>query len=159
MQVWQSIDYIQTDMMSNGFQLSAEKTVLMVFTREVQSRGDFWVQIDGKMLQPSKQAKFPCVTITQSLNWTPHVRSLITQARWATSMIKLLKVETWVTPRSLVYLANALVWPRLIYGHEAFITVTDSLWLGLERAERATLKVALGLPRYAVNDLVYQEVG
>ena len=37
--------------------------------------------------------------------------------------------------------------------------VTDSLWLDLERAELAALKVALGLPRYAVNDLVYQDVG
>ena len=155
----QSIDRIQTYMKSNGFELSAEKTVLMVFTRDVQSRGDFWVRIGGNVVQPSKQAKFLGVTITQSLTWTPHVRSLITKARRATSMIKLLKGETWVTPRSLVHLTRALVRSRLTYGHEAFITATDSLWLDLERAELAALKAALGLPRYAINDLVYQEVG
>ena len=146
-------------MKSNGFELSAGKTVLMVFTRDVQSRGDFWVRIGGNVVQPSKQAKFLGVTITQSLTWTPHVRSLITKARRATSMIKLLKGETRVTPRSLVHLTRALVRSRLTYGHEAFITATDSLWLDLERAELAALKAALGLPRYAINDLVYQEVG
>ena len=75
------------------------------------------------------------------------------------SVIKLLKGETWVTPRSLVHLTRALVRSRLTYGHEAFITSTDSLWLDLELAELAALKAALGLPRYAINDLVYQEVG
>ena len=77
----QSIDHIQTYMKSNGFELSAEKTVLMVFTRDVQSRGDFWVRTGGNVVEPSKQAKFLGVTITQSLSWMPHVRSLITKAR------------------------------------------------------------------------------
>ena len=54
----QSIDGIQTYMKSNGFELSAEKTVLMVFTRDVQSRGDFWVRIGGNVVQPSKQPSF-----------------------------------------------------------------------------------------------------
>ena len=130
----QFIDHIQTYIKSSGFELSAEKTVLMVFTGDVQGRGDFWVQIGGNVVQPSKQAKFLGVTIPQSLTWMPHVRSLITKARRATSMIKLLKGETWVTPRSLVHLTRALVRSHLTYGHEAFITATDSLWLDLEQA-------------------------
>ena len=44
-------------------------------------------------------------------------------------------------------------------GHEAFITTSDSLWLDLEWVELLALKVALGLPRYAINNLVYQEAG
>ena len=116
-----------------------------------------WIGVN--VVQPSKQAKFLGVTITQSLTWMPHVRSLITKARRATSMIKILKGETWVTPRSLEHVTGALVQSRLTYGHEAFISATDSLWLDLERAELAVLKAALGLPRYSINDLVYQEVG
>ena len=56
-------------------------------------------------------------------------------------------------------LTKALVWSHLTDGHEAFITTTDSLWLDLEWAELLALKVALGLPRCAINNLVYQEVG
>ena len=99
------------------------------------------------MVQPNKQAKFLGVTITQPLTWMPHVRSLITRARRATSMIKLLKGETWVTPRSLVHLTRALVRFRLTDGHEAFITTTYSLWLDLDRAELTAHKVVLGLPQ------------
>ena len=58
-------------------------------------------------------------------------------------MIKLLKGETWAAPRSPVHLTNALVGSRLSYGHEAFITTTDSLWMDLEQAELAALKEAL----------------
>ena len=68
-------------MKSNGFELSAKKTVLIDFTRDVQSHGDFWVQIGGNVVQPSKHAKFLGVTIAQSLSWMPHARSLITKAR------------------------------------------------------------------------------
>ena len=150
----QSMDHIRTYMKSNGFELSAEKTVHMVFTRDAHSSGDFWVRIGGNVVQPYKQAKYLDVTITQSLSWMLNVRS-----RRATSMIKLLKGETWFTPRSLVHLTRALVWSRLTYGHGAFITASHSLWLDLERAELAVLKAALGLPRYTVIDLVYQEVG
>ena len=88
----------------------------------------------------------------------PHVSNLITKARWAPSMISLLIAEKWVTPRSVVYMTNVLVWSCLSYGHEALITATYSLWLDLEQAEPVTRNVALGLPRYAINDLVYQEV-
>ena len=39
----QSIGHIQTYKKSNGFELSAEKTILVVFTTDAQSRRDFWV--------------------------------------------------------------------------------------------------------------------
>ena len=53
----------------------------------------------------------------------------------------------------------ALYRSRLLYGHEAFFTASPTWLLSLERVELAALKVALGLSKGAVNDLVYQELG
>ena len=41
----------------------------------------------------------------------------------------------------------------------SFFTISDKEWLNLERAELAALKMSLGITRYAMNDLVYQEAG
>jgi ribonuclease HI len=59
----------------------------------------------------------------------------------------------------MIHLTQALVRSRLSYGHEASFTKTDSQWLTLERIELRALKAALGTSIYAVNDLVYQNIG
>jgi hypothetical protein len=66
---------------------------------------------------------------------------------------------TWVTPRSLIHLTQALVRSRLSYGHEATFTKTENQWLALERIELSAIKAALGVSMYAINDLVYQNIG
>ena len=153
------INGIHGYMRCNGFELCAEKTALMVFTRQIATRGDYSIRIGDKVIQPSRETRFLGVTLDQSLSWRAHTKRLITKARRATSLIKLLKGETWATPKSLIHLTGALVRSRLTYGQEAYFTITDNEWLDLERAELAALKMSLGVPRHAVNDLVYQEVG
>ena len=140
------IDRIQGYMRCNGFDLCAEKTALIVFTWQVTTRGDNSIRIGDKMIQPSKETKFLGVTFEQSLSWKAHVKSLITKARRATSLIKLLRGETWTTPRNLIHLTGALVRSRLTYGQEVYFTISDQEWLGLERAELAALKMSLGVP-------------
>ena len=58
-----------------------------------------------------------------------------------------------------MHLTGALVRSCLTYGQELYFTISDNEWLDLERAELEALKMSLGVPRYAVNDLVYQGAG
>ena len=113
-------------MRCNGLELCAEKTALVVFTRQVTTRGDYSIPIGDKVIQPSKEAKFLGVTFEQSLSWKAHVKSFITKARRATSTIKLLRGETWATPRSIIHLTGALVRSRLTYGQEAYCAISDT---------------------------------
>ena len=83
------------------------------------------------MVQPSNQAKFLGVTFyllpeLGALCWEPHV-----QGQAGNLYDQTFKGETWVTLRSLVHPTYALVRSRLTYGHEAFITTTDTLWMDL----------------------------
>ena len=86
-------DRIQGYMSCNGFELCAEKTALMVLTRQDTTRGDCSIRIGDKVIQPSKETKFLGVTFEQSLSWKANAKSLITNARRATSLIKLLRGE------------------------------------------------------------------
>ncbi|XP_076452728.1 uncharacterized protein LOC143288265 [Babylonia areolata] len=60
---------------------------------------------------------------------------------------------------TLVYLTGALIRSKLLYGHEAFFTASDTQWEKLERVERSAIRHALGLPKWTAKDLVYQEAG
>jgi ribonuclease HI len=145
-------------MANNGFNLSPEKTNLMVFTRQITSRKEFKIKINNCTINHSITTKFLGVVIHHDLLWHSHTKHLISKARRGVSAIKTLCGTTWVTPKSLLHLTHALVRSRLTYGHEASFTKTDSDWLALERIELRALKAVLGVPIYAVNDLVYQLV-
>ncbi|KAL8589628.1 hypothetical protein ACOMHN_016012 [Nucella lapillus] len=156
-----NIDSIQNYMSNNGFELSAEKTTLMVFakTRSRNYQDIARIKIGDHIIRPSKQAKFLGVTLTPTLSWTEHINGLITKAMRGVSLIKMLTQETWVTPENLTHLTAALVRARLTYGHEAYFNAPKSQWQRLARTELTALKHALGVCRGAVNDLVYQEQG
>jgi ribonuclease HI len=154
-----TVNSIQIYMHKNGFELSAEKTALMVFTRKFKSRKDFYITINNEKITHSTTTKFLGVILHQNLSWEPHVQHLISKARRGVSAIKRLCGVTWITQKSMIHLTQALVRSRLCYGHEATFTQSDSQWLALERIELRALKAALGTCVYAVNDLVYQNIG
>ena len=153
------IDDIQGYMEHNGFELSPEKTALMVFARNGVVRQTVSIRIRDVTIKPCKEAKFLGVTLHQSLSWRTHTQSLRAKAMRAVNAIKMLTGESWITPKSLVHLTSALVRSRLTYGCEAFVTLMDTEWAELERAERVALRLAVGAGQNARNELIYQEVG
>ncbi|KAL8598509.1 hypothetical protein ACOMHN_051297 [Nucella lapillus] len=78
-----NIDSIQHYMSNNGFELSAEKTTLMVFakTRIWNYQDIARIKVGDHIIRPSKQAKFLGVTLTPTFSWTEHINGLITKAR------------------------------------------------------------------------------
>ncbi|KAL8601085.1 hypothetical protein ACOMHN_040786 [Nucella lapillus] len=140
-----NIDSIQNYMSNNGFELSAEKTTLMVFakTRTWNYQDIARIKVGDHIIRPSKQAKFLGVTLTPTFSWTEHINGLITKAMRGVSLIKMLTQETWVTPESLTHLTAALVRARLTYGHEAYFNAPKSQWQRLARTELMALKHAL----------------
>jgi hypothetical protein len=104
------IDKIIQYMDENGFRLSSEKTVLMVFDcRKKVPACDYHINISGKRIDPSKETKFLGVTITSSLQWETHMRNLNAKAVRAVGLIKTLSNEKWCTAETLVHLTGALV--------------------------------------------------
>jgi hypothetical protein len=155
----ETVNSIVQYMFTNGFQLAAEKTTSLVFTRFTSTINEFIFKVADQVILPSKSVKFLGVIIHQNLTWTNHIAAVVAKSKRGTNLIRMLSREEWVTPHSLVILALALVRSRLMYGIEACLTMSDSLWLQLERAELAALKVAIGVSKFAVNDLTYQEIG
>nr|KAG5700425.1 hypothetical protein BaRGS_010338 [Batillaria attramentaria] len=153
------VDDIQGYMGQNGFQLSPEKTSLVVFSRTNGAKNAMSIQIGNVTIKPCSEAKFLGVTLNERLRWQPHISNLTAKASRSVNLIKILSAERWATPRSLIHLTNALVRSRLTYGCEAFFALSKTEYLKLERVELAALKTAIGARKSARNDLVYQEAG
>nr|KAG5713466.1 hypothetical protein BaRGS_025014 [Batillaria attramentaria] len=153
------VDDIQGYMGQNGFQLSPEKTSLVVFSRTNGAKNAMSIQIGNVTVKPCSEAKFLGVTLNERLRWQPHISNLTAKASRSVNLIKILSAERWATPRSLIHLTNALVRSRLTYGCEAFFALSKTEYLKLERVELAALKTAIGARKSARNDLVYQEAG
>nr|KAG5712850.1 hypothetical protein BaRGS_007447 [Batillaria attramentaria] len=143
----------------NGFQLSPEKTSLVVFSRTNGAKNAMSIKIGNVTIKPCSEAKFLGVTLNERLRWQPHISNLTAKAARSVNLIKILSAGRWATPRSLIHLTNALVRSRLTYGCEAFFALSKAEFLKLERVELAALKTAIGARKGARNDLVYQEAG
>nr|KAG5702244.1 hypothetical protein BaRGS_030599 [Batillaria attramentaria] len=153
------VDDIQGYMGQNGFQLSPEKTSLVVFSRTNGAKNAMSIQIGNVTIKPCSEAKFLGVTLNERLRWQPHISNLTAKAARSVNLIKILSAERWATPRSLIHLTNALVRSRLTYGCEAFFALSKAEYLKLERVKLAALKTAIVARKSARNDLVYQEAG
>lgn len=153
------IDRIQQYMEDNGFQLSTEKTVFMIFGRGRPDKEGYHIRVKGHTIHPSKEVKFLGVTINQNLNWDTHFNKAITKARRALNALKVLSQQRWSTPRSQLTVARALVRSRLTYGHQVTFTAREDLWNRLQATDLLAVRIALNLPRSTNNTLTYQEAG
>nr|KAG5694280.1 hypothetical protein BaRGS_031998 [Batillaria attramentaria] len=92
------VDDIQGYMGQNGFQLSPEKTSLVVFSRTNGAKNAMSIQIGNVTIKPCSEAKFLGVTLNERLRWQPHISNLTAKAARSVNLIKILSAERWATP-------------------------------------------------------------
>ena len=86
-----------------------------------------------------------------------HIRN---NAYKALNLIKTIAKKHWARgTKFLITVVRAVVRSRLTYGQECFFAAAPSHLKIIESIETIALKIALGVPKYAQNRLVYAEVG
>lgn len=74
--------------------------------------------------------------------------------------IKVISKERWAKdPKFLTHLVRSLVRNRLTYGMDVFHSLPPYQLKELQAIETKALKIALGIPTYAINRLVYSDIG
>ena len=154
------INTVNQYMFQNGFSLSVEKTVFVIFGPWHPVSPEFSIIINGQRLYAAKQVKYLGVTFQWSGSVSKHVHSNIESALRATNLVKLLSRMPWANqPKTMITLVKSLVRSRLYYGLEACYDMPPSLITAIERAECRAIKLALGLPRAIPRYLAYREAG
>ena len=68
-------------MKDNGFELSREKTCVMLLNSRETPKSLPQIELDGQLLNYKQNTKFLGVCITTKLNWRLHIQILINKAR------------------------------------------------------------------------------
>ncbi len=154
------INTVNEYMFHNGFSLSSEKTVFIIFGPWHPVSPEFSIIINGQRLYAAKQVKYLGVTFQWSGSVSKHVHNNIQSALRATNLVKLLSRMPWANqPKTMIALVKSLVRSRLYYGLEACYDMPASLITAIEQAECRAIKLALGLPRATPRYLAYREAG
>ena len=155
-----NIKLISNYMSRNGFTLSPQKTVFMIFTNCCRVNKEIYIEINGTKIYPSQEVKYLGVTLDKSFTFNTHIKYLISKTRKNMNLIKILKKEKgFDSLTNLKLLINALIRSRLRYGEEIFCSANPSLVNRLQQCETSIIKKLLDIPNHANPLLVYREIG
>ena len=76
-------------MKENGFELSREKTCLILFNNEKNPKSLLQTELDGQLLHYKHSTKFLGVYRTTKLNWRLHFENVISKARKRLNFLKI----------------------------------------------------------------------
>ena len=131
----------------------------MIFSGTKHNFQHYKIKIHNTDLSPVDSVKFLGVYLSYNLNWQKHIDHLITKSTTALNFIKIIAKESWAkNTKFLIYLVKTLVRSRLMYGMEAFHSLSKMQLRKLSQIETRALKSALGIPIMAVNKLVYRDI-
>jgi ribonuclease HI len=155
------IDKVVSYMDNNGFLLSPEKTALVFFpARHRVDVTKFKISIYNSTVTATTSTRYLGVIFDHSLSWGPHVQHLLSKASRAIGLIRTLKhVKGCNNVQAMLCVTRALIRSRLSYGQEAFFAAPRTTLCKLQAKECAILRIVLGLPKNAPQELVYREAG
>lgn len=155
------VSFIDNYLWQRGFALAPEKTVfLLVAPAAHKARGLTSLRVQGTNIEPQPMVKYLGTYFTNKNNNNMQINENISKANRAINVIRMLSRMPWASqPRTQVYLAQALVRSRLIYGWETFYDATESQINKLKTVECKALRIAMGLPNSTPQLLVYREAG
>ena len=82
------INKLTAYMKDNGFELSREKTCLILFNNGENPKSLPEIELDGQLLNYKQNTKFLVVYISTKLNWRLHIENLINKARKRLNFMK-----------------------------------------------------------------------
>ena len=91
------INKLTAYMKDNGFELSREKTCLMLFNNGENPKSLPQIELDGQLLKYKQNTTFLGVYITTKLNWRLYIENLINKVRKRLNFLKIvhsLRVRT-----------------------------------------------------------------
>ena len=155
---------IADQLRDNGFVLSTAKTVFMpVFQgglRPAFPEESYHINIQGHDIPPSKTVKYLGVIFHRNGTWKDHINNVISNARRALGLIRMIRHETWGQNRNtLIHQTLSLIRSRLLFGSEVLHGISFRQVRELAVVECTALRLALGIGRSVPQRKVYCEAG
>jgi hypothetical protein len=102
---------------SNGLTFSPQKTVAVLFTNKTKIPKLQSLRMDGTTVPLSKEVKYLGITLDSKLNWNPHIKNKICNAKRHLMALKGAIGKRWgPVPDLMCWAYTGIVRPALLYG-------------------------------------------
>ena len=133
-------------MKENGFELSQEKTSLMLFNNGENPKSLPQIELDGQLLNYKQNTKFWGAILTAKLNWRLHIENVINKAKKRLNFLKIVITQSWCQDtKTLLHLSISLIISILIYGQEVYFSAPNTLLKKLQSIDSKAIKLAIGV--------------
>lgn len=142
-----------------GLSLSPSKSVVLCNAPHYTYRFSMKIKAGGTEIPIKKQAAYLGVQLDRKATWAPAVAEVIRKCQRHTRIIRMLAGTRRGTSQGmLLILYKGLILSRALYALP-LLTITENQWELLERMQRTTLRVCLGVPRTASSRHTLNDAG
>src|SRR6218665_1077679 len=89
-----SLNKIQKWYNQNGFKISTDKTLAILFSKE-KHKSNFKIQINNKQIELGDSAKFLGIYFDRKLTWKSHIDYTVTKANKRLNLLKAVSGKQW----------------------------------------------------------------
>ena len=148
--------------------LNATKTQMVIFEKSGNFNRAFRrprhrqatpvrLTLGGHQIEPSRCAKFLGVTFDSSLSFNSHVDQVVTRCRQRLNILKALRGTDWGSgPETITGVYKQFIKPVLLYGSAAFLRLSTTQAIRLQRVENWALRIAMRLPIYTPTEWLHE---
>ena len=128
---------------NNGMELSASKSVLVLFSRRYKLP-QVTIEFNGEALHRSNTVKYLGMIFDTKLNWRQHIDVNVSKARRRLNFMRAISGKSWgAHPQTQLVLYKTIIRPHLEYGCSFFMSAAQSYLLKLNKVQWAALRIIL----------------
>ena len=152
--IQENLNCLQTWCNNWGFNISLEKTSVVLFTHRRESLPET-LKLCGGSIKEVKTARFLGVIFDQKLNWNSHISYITEKCKKRLNFMRMISGQTWgASKKNLILIYRALIRSVLDYGSVAYDSASAALKSKLDSIQYQALRIACGaLPGTAAGTL------
>ena len=129
-----------------GFQISTEKTVIVLFSKDSKLKNKLKpIYIDGKHIKVENTVKFLGVYLDERLTWKQHIDYIVKKCNTRLNLMRSISGSSWgASQSSLMTIYRALIRAVIDYGAIAYDTATEAQKRRLDKIQYQALRIATG---------------
>lgn len=126
-----------------GFKLSAEKTTVVVFTKNRKKNVDLF--LNGNKLQVENKARFLGLIMDSKLSWNDHFNNIVDRCRKTLNLMRMLSGSAWGADKNtLLIIFKTLILSKITYGAAAYVNASKYQINKLEVLQNSAMRIACG---------------
>ena len=125
--------------------LNADKTKLMVFTRERKEQVK--ITLDGETIEPTDDTQFLGATVQSDMRWNKHISEIETRMSQRIGKLRLMRAKG-VRPQILLFLYKTMIRRIATYAAAAWINAPEYQIQRIQLQQNKALRVCFNEPKW-----------